>query len=356
MTSIAVVIPSLNPDERLTGVVQGLLAVGFKDIVLVDDGSAPENKRIFRSLETLPQVTVLEHPENRGKGRALKTAFAYLTEHRPDIRGAVTADGDGQHVAADVLRVAQALEEDAGGMVLGVRDFDAPQVPPRSRIGNKISRVTMRLLCGLRVTDTQTGLRGVPATLFPALLAVAGDRFEYETRVLLDLNRLGVPFRELVIETVYEGNNEVSHFRPLRDGLRVYGLMWDYFLRFVGSSLACFAVDIGLFWLLGRFAFGELPEHRQILFSTVVARILSSGLNFSLNRYAVFGSHRRLGGQLWRYAALCVALMLCSAGLVMLLCRFLPLPQSLLKCGVDTFLFLLSYQIQRRYIFKGTTP
>ena len=353
--NITVVIPSLDPDERLERVVHGLLDAGFSDFLLVDDGSAPEHTEVFRRLAELSQVTVLHHPVNQGKGRALKTAFAYLTEHRPDCEGVVTVDGDGQHLPQDVMRVAQAMTAGKREMILGARNFDLPAVPSRSRFGNKASRITMRLLCGLRITDTQTGLRGIPAVLFPALLAVRGERFEYETNALLELNQKGTAIREVPIETVYEGNNEVSHFRPVRDGLRVYCLILSYFLRFAGSSLLCFSVDLLLFYLLGRFVFHGLKEHNQILCSTVAARIVSSLLNFTLNRRAVFHASGRLTSLLCRFYALSITQMLCSAGLMMLLCWLLPVPQTLMKCVVDTTLFLVSYQIQRRYVF-GQKP
>lgn len=349
---ITVIIPSLNPDEKLLRVVQGMLDAGFTDVLLVNDGSDEQHLAPFRQAEALPGVTVLRHEVNRGKGRALKTAFAYILEQRPECRGVVTVDGDGQHGAADVLRLAQALLADDSRLYLGVRDFSRPEVPARSRFGNRTTSLTFRLLCGLRISDTQTGLRGIPRQFLKPLMEVSGERFEYETNMLLELRRLRLPYAELPIETIYIEENQTSHFRPVRDSLRIYWLILRHFVGYMGASLGCFLLDLALFTLCGRLLFAGLPEELQILWSTVAARICSSLLNFTLNRRAVFRSRESLGQTLWKYYALCICQMLASAGLVALVCALLPLPQTLAKFLVDTVLFCVSYQIQRRFIFK----
>ena len=150
LRNVTVVIPSLDPDDRLPAVIRGVQEQGFTDILLVDDGSAPENRHFFDTAEQEMGCTVLHHPKNLGKGRALKTAFAWLLEHRPDGAGCVTIDSDGQHQAADIRACTEkmlALEEDT--LVLGVRDFDGENVPPKSKFGNKCTSLVFRAFCGL---------------------------------------------------------------------------------------------------------------------------------------------------------------------------------------------------------------
>ena len=174
--SVTVVIPSLNPDEKLAGVVRDLIQIGFDDIILVNDGSCTEYTANFP--KDLPECTLLIHEVNRGKGAAMKTAFRYLLERDKRTDGVITVDGDGQHKASDVLACARAMQE-TRGVVLGVRDFDLPDVPPRSRMGNKITSLVFRLFCGIKISDTQTGLRAIPLEYLPAMLEVSGDRYEY---------------------------------------------------------------------------------------------------------------------------------------------------------------------------------
>ncbi len=349
---VTVIIPSLDPDERLAAVVEALTDGGFTDIVLVDDGSDAAHRPLFARLAALPQVTVLTHKTNRGKGRAIKTGLAYVLEHRPDSRGAVTVDGDGQHAAADVRRLAQALLADGSRVYLGARDFRAAQVPARSRFGNRTTCLVLRLLCGIRVRDSQTGLRAFPRRFLPSLLQVPGERFEYETNMLLEFADRHIPYAELPIDTIYIEKNESSHFRPVQDSWRIYRLILRRFFRFAGSSLLAALLDILLFTLFGRCVFRRQEPSLQILLATVSARLISSLFNFAVNRLAVFRSKSGLLSTLWRYYALCAAQMLASAGLVALLRMLLPLPQELLKCVIDLCLFFVSYRVQASRVFR----
>ena len=105
---VTAVVPSYEPDEKLIQVVDGLLAAGFDDIVVVNDGSHEGHLQPFAEAASRPGVTVLTHEVNRGKGRAMKTAFAWCVENRPDIDGVVVVDGDNQHRPKDAMAVAAA--------------------------------------------------------------------------------------------------------------------------------------------------------------------------------------------------------------------------------------------------------
>ena len=96
--NVAVILPSLNPDVKFSRVVDGLVEDGFRHIVIVDDGSDAEHQQWFEKAARHPQCTVLHHGVNRGKGRALKTAFSHVAKQLPEIAGVITIDGDGQHL------------------------------------------------------------------------------------------------------------------------------------------------------------------------------------------------------------------------------------------------------------------
>lgn len=353
---VSLILPSLNPSDKFDAVVDQAVAAGFADIVIVDDGSREDCKGHFRHAARHSQVTVLTHPVNRGKGQALRTAFAFLLENRPDCRGAVTIDGDGQHRIADILAVAEAVG-DGKRIVMGCRDFSGPQVPARSRSGNRITCGVFRLVCGIRLRDTQTGLRGIPAALFPALLQVRGDRFEYETNMLLDMKRMGVGFRELPIETVYEDDNSESHFRPVRDSVRIYKFILLYLL----SSLAGAGLDLLVFYvarllLQPRVEAWDMSEGSAVLCATVLARACSSFLNFNLNKSVVFHGAGGFGRTMLRYYCLAIPQMLLSAGLVYLLSRWASsgagVLTTLIKFVVDLALFFVSFRVQQGWVFR----
>lgn len=349
---ICVIVPSYNPDEKLISTVKGLAEEGFDDILVVNDGSDEAHTQPFTEVEKLQQVTLIHHEVNKGKGRAMKTAFRYCLENRRDMDGVVTVDGDGQHKPEDVRACCRAMLEKTGQscVVLGCRDFTRPDVPPRSRMGNNITRGVFRFACGIRISDTQTGLRAIPTALLPFMTEVSGERYEYETQMLLEMNKKGIPFQEVTIDTVYIEENASSHFHPFRDSFKIYAVI----LKFIMNSFLSFVIDIALFTILEYIIGERLPHWAMVLIATVGARAVSSLYNYYMNRSRVFEAEVSVKSSLPRYYVLCLGQMLVSYGLVNAISWLLKtgnLLTSLIKVLVDVTLFLLSFQIQRQWVF-----
>lgn len=225
MKDIAVLIPAYNPDGKLARLVGGLRG-RFGHVFVVNDGST-QGCEIFREIGPMVDA-VLTHEKNRGKGAAIKTGIAAIMERCPGVAGIVTADADGQHRVEDIASVARASLSHPKGLVLGVREFSGKDVPFRSRFGNVWTRIFFFLFTGLWIRDTQTGLRGIPRGLFGRLLALGGERYEYEMVMLADARRHGERPVQIPIATVYLDNNATSHFSPLKDSVRIYGALFRH--------------------------------------------------------------------------------------------------------------------------------
>lgn len=352
-SSVCLVIPAFEPTEELVYTVKALKPCWAGPLVVVNDGSVSKGaQEVFARVESLG-CTVLVHPQNRGKGAALKTAFAWCCAHVSQACvGAVTADADGQHLAKDILAVAASLRNHPNSLVLGCRDFAAVGVPARSRFGNRFMSGAMRLLFGMHLGDTQTGLRGIPLAFMRELARVAGDDYSFETNMLIETRSLSVNIIEVPISTVYANNNAASHFNPVLDSLRVVAIFARYALSSAASSfidLGAFAVLSSLFVALGL---GEL----SIAAATVSARVISGVVNFVLNSRLVFnrgdGITRR---EARRFGVLWVACMCTSAALVTGLSALLPaLAPLAIKVVVDVTLFFANYRIQEAWVFAGT--
>ena len=348
----AIIIPALNPPEALTGYIMELKKEGFDKIIVVDDGSRDEFKEIFRRLKDNYDCDLIVHAVNMGKGRALKDALNYyLNEYSQDYRGVITADSDGQHLVKDVIRMDDEMGRNDSALILGVRDFDRKNVPFKSKAGNRITRNVLKVLIGGNVTDTQTGLRGIPNQIVYEYLTLAGERFEYETTMLIESIKKDIPIREISIDTVYYDGNSETHFHPVKDSIRIYKLIFGSFIKYMFVSLSSFALDYGLFCLLSAVMIGAVDTIR-IWVATVIARVISSLYNYLMNRNVVFKSEKGIKQTIVKYYALCTVQMCCSAGLVLMATRWLHWPSPVVKPIVDTILFLLSYQIQSRWIFR----
>lgn len=337
-----ILIPAYQPDERLTALVKELLAQKL-EVVVVNDGSTG-CEAVFAALEELP-CAVLHHPHNCGKGRALKTGFEWMGTH--GFEAAVTADADGQHTAQDILRVAQAMEQAPGRLVLGARDVE--QMPGRSRFGNSLTRKLFALLYSVRISDTQTGLRGVPLAgegRLEKLLAMEGERYEYEMNMLVFSAQTFDGIVEVPIETIYIGENESSHFRPIKDGMKIYSVLLRRFPRFLVSSLLSAALDYGLFAALYYLAFGNAA------LSTACARVVSAVFNYLVNKRVVFRSDSEYYTPL-RYFGLAVVILALNAALMFVFADVLRFPAMLVKVLVECVLYCLSFIVQNNWAHRG---
>ena len=357
LNNITIILPSLDPDEKLPGVIEGLLEVGFRDILLINDGSKPENLHYFTEAAAAhPEVTLLHHAVNRGKGAALKTAINYFLVHRPEGMGVVTVDGDGQHHKLDILACAKAMKE-SGELILGCRDFDHPDVPFRSRFGNKTTCGIFKLFVGMTVSDTQTGLRAIPRKYLPTMLAIEGDRFEYETNMLLKLKQKSIPFQEVKIRTVYIEENKTSHFRVIRDSWRIYKLILAHFFRYTLVSISSAVIDEGCYIAFTGLLGGTLTGLALTASATAAARLISSLFNFFMNKKVVFQSGVRTGIALLRYYALALPMLAAQALLTHGVYALLSISEdatgtrALIYAVVMTVLYFVSYMIQQRWVF-----
>lgn len=361
LSKISVVLPSLDPDEKLIAVVDGLLEYGFTDIILVNDGSKQENLHYFLDLAAQhPQINLLHHEVNKGKGAALKNAFRWFLENRPDSFGVVTVDGDNQHHPADTRACCENMLK-TGHVTLGCRDFTLSHVPPRSRFGNQTTSAIFKIFVGMTLSDTQTGLRAIPRNAMKQFCEVSGDRFEYETNMLLAMKQNGIPYDEVKIRTVYIEENKSSHFHPIRDSWRIYKLILKHFFRYTASSLASAVVDTGLYALLTALLHSALTDPLLTTVCTVGARVVSSLLNFFMNQKLVFCSKVSTGKAMLRYYLLAVPQMIAQTLLTQGAYALLDIDddqtflRTLIYAVVMTVLYVASFMIQQRWVFAAKT-
>lgn len=355
-------IPAYEPDEKIKGLTEDLISRGF-DVVIVDDGSGHDYAALFEELSQ--KATVLTHSENRGKGAALKTGLKYInkymayTESVLTKTGAemisgrdaviVTVDADGQHLPDDVQRVAEISASRPEALALGSRAL-AGDIPARSRFGNTVTRHVYSAATGVKVHDTQTGLRAFHRSMIPRLLEIEGERYEYEINMLMILATKGVPVIEERIETVYEDNNSGSHFRTVRDAVRVY----KEILKFSASSLVSFAIDYCMYALLLA-ATGAAGIANGLIISNIGARLVSGTANYTLNRKLVFKSRAGFAKSALQYIALAAFILAGNTIVLNTLVCTLGMNSLLAKLVTEIIFFVISWTVQKYVIFFKET-
>lgn len=355
MLQIGIIIPALNPDDKLIALIRDFinaptLMTKIKEIIIVDDGSDEAHQSIFTQIATLPlaNLIILHHSTNHGKGAALKTGFSYLQKHFPTIPGVATMDSDGQHTVAALSSCLDNFIDNPQQLVIGVRHF-TNGIPFRSQFGNVMTSGLVRLLTHQDISDTQTGLRVIPMRYLAILVHFPGDRFEFEFDMLLQAKKYHIQVVEQPIPTIYLNGNSSSHFRVIQDSIAIYAR----FFKFATSGVISFVIDISLFYIVLFLLGNHILD--SILVATIISRVLSSIVNYAINHQIVFN---HAGHQTFlKYACLFIVQMLASGFFTDALTMILPASNgqfmpTVAKMIVDFILFIISYQIQRDFIFK----
>ena len=353
-SKIVIMIPAYNPDEKLLCFLADLVLYGYKKIIVVNDGSCEECKWVFDTTKEKYGCTVINHSINLGQGRAYKTGLNYyLLEskdggHYQNTIGVIQCDCDGQHHIEDINNCAEMLLNNPNRFILGVRDFSDKSIPFRSRFGNNLTSFIFRIFCGMDLKDTQTGLKGIPKALIPALMETPGERFEYASSVLLETKKRGVNIIQFPIRTIYINGNETSHFNPLLDSLRIYSMI----LRYLLSSLSGFVLDILFYAVLIRLLVSVFPKY-YIVISTYLSRAILSIYVYFVNKKVVFHNDDKVLPTAIKFFTLCMAQATVSGFSVSFLVGIFGGGKIALKLIVDTLLFFVSFQIQDRWVFSN---
>lgn len=344
-----VIIPVYQPETCLKKLVVDLWNKG-NQVILVDDGSDKDKQEEFSQLSEY--AIVLHHKQNRGKGAAIKTALKYIQENLWDYDIIGVMDGDGQHQVTDMERLILKARSCGRSLILGMRQI-SEKMPPRSRFGNTITSSIFQFMTGTVVSDTQSGLRAFSREMNREFYEVSGERYEYETNVLLYCAKHEIPIVEVPIETIYQDKaNRTSHFRILQDSFRIYKELlkekvpWR-FSKFTGISLSSFLLDYVMFALLMIF----LPHTTaMVLAGNIVARLISAYYNYSMNCKYVFHRKKTFYTGLF-YFALAGFILVINNLILEGFIFVLHLPIHPAKFLTECMLFLISWFVQNKVIF-----
>jgi len=341
---IALIVPAYRPTDDMIPMLERFAGNPDYVPVVVNDGSGEAYDAVFRRIPA--GCVFLEHEVNRGKGAALKTALRYVIDRLPECALAVTADADGQHHYEDILRVVESAARHPGTLVLGSRAFDG-NVPFKSRWGNAITRQVFSIASGVKVRDTQTGLRAFDRDAMEKFAEIPGDRYEYEINMLLYAAREGIEILEETIRTIYIDDNSASSFHPFRDSFKIYACI----LKFALSSIIAFLVDWILFNLLSLVPFGLGPAGNVTL-SQVIARVVSATVNFIVNKKVVFKSREDWKGEFVKYAVLAVVVLLCNILLMRLLHGVLGWNKNVAYVLIQVVMYTSNFVLQGKLVYN----
>ena len=351
---ISVIIPLSAPDEATAGYIEDLIKNKIEDIILVA-GNEKAHREFTEKAALRSEVTVI-CAKKPGRGAAIREAFRFLSENRKDTDGAICCTEDGRYPYEALDICIKAFEENPGCVICGARDLENENAPAKKRAGSKISSLIYRFATGIRLKDTQSSLRLIPADQFEYFAKLAGKSKGYETRMIIGIMNKKIPYTEVSVPFVYTDENVRENFRSFKDRIIVYSIVLAYFLKFAISSVSSYLIDMGIYALLLYFLENRLSVGSQVLVCTVVSRVISSLFNFTLNRKTVFKATDNLAASTVRYYIIAVIKLAASYALIYFFTDLLCITgfaQLIIKAIVDIVLFLFSFQFQKNWVFKN---
>ena len=332
------IIPAYEPEGILLSILT-IIKNSFYKIIIVDDGSSGANEKLFIKIGEIPNTVMLKHPKNLGKGAALKTAFKYCIKLDTRSCGAVTMDADGQHCSDDVKKIGTALMNDPYSLHLGKREFTR-EVPWKSLVGNSITKFVYSIFVGSRLSDTQSGLRGIPLTALPKLLEIKSNAYDYELGMLLFAEQNHVKINEIPITTIYSKNNSTTHFKPLIDSVKIYSV----FLKYLINSIVIGIIDLLVFIFVYK-------QTNEIFVSYFLGRLVFCYCSYK-NSTKYFQASEIMRGQIIRYILLVLCSLFLSYSFASILMLIYGINIIFAKLIAEISLFLYNFSVQQSYIFN----
>lgn len=230
---ICCIVPTYNNADSIIHVVTGLMPY-CRDIIIVNDGCTDNTPLL---LKELPNVTVLNHSHNMGKGAALRTGFREAL--KKGFHFAITLDADGQHYPEDVEIFLKENIAHPNALIVGERDLDGVDRSGGSTFANLFANFWFAVQTGQYLADTQTGFRLYPLHHLVGLSHIT-SRYEAELELLVWASWAGVQIISSPIKVFYPPREErVSHFRPLYDfgRITVFNTLFTLLALIVGWPL-----------------------------------------------------------------------------------------------------------------------
>lgn len=351
------VIPAYDPPRSLADYVSSLIYAGFDKIIIVNDGSGTECLPVFMKLARIG-CRIVTHEERQGMGAALKTGFlCYQENYSGKTDGVITLNADCQLAVREVEKVASSLsnEQKMGSfaLVVGTRSFDGPEVTSYDEKMNKATKTIYRILFGLSLQDPVSSTLGIPDVRVPECIAVAVNGYGYDSSLLIALEDAGI--LQVPVKYPKRDPDAEQHFRKGKDTFLILLSIFKKFIMYSVTSLMATFVDLLLFGIFTSVTFAGNPM--AIIYSTILARVVSGSVNYILTKHFVFRYQSRAKEQArsaGQFVVLQAAQCLASAFSVHILDLLLNGNVVGLKVLVDAILFFVSYKVQHKYIFKDS--
>ena len=231
MNKIIIVIPAFNPLQLFIPFVQKLIMLQPKKIIIVNDGSNVRYANIFEELATHSLCHIIQYEQNMGKGFAIKTALQYIVKNEKDFAGVLTTGADNQHKIEDIQKIVETKDLFSDGLIIGVREFRHKELPISNFLGNRVASMLFEFLFHKRLLDIQSGLRYIPRKEVFWVKKVSGQRFNFDTNMLIAAIRRKVPIYEVPIGEAKMKKNSFTYYDEILNTKMILKQIWHSYWK-----------------------------------------------------------------------------------------------------------------------------
>lgn len=339
----AVILPVHNPEDSFFDYVVELSLTGFKDIIIVNNGSSKNHNYLFEYLSVLSYCTVISNGYTKDYACSLKTAIQFIDDNMPYIEGVIAVDITKEYTVDDIVKLSVHITKHPSSLALGVRDIDENH--SKSRLFSK----ALSLFHGINLKDIHTGIRAFTKDMFQMVLRLDGCHDRFWLDMLIHSKKESHAILAISLESTYTMDIETY---DIKDSAKILFHLVRVALNYAWSSIICASIDLTLFALLTVLFMPYFDKYTAVAISAFAARGVSSVVNFSINRKIFSSAGTTLFGTCIRYYTLLSIQLSISTFFLNFLGDFILINNVILKALIDIVLAVISYQFQLRWVFK----
>lgn len=328
-SEMVILMPVYNPNERIINYVKKLKENNYQ-VVLINDGSKSEYHSLFEKM--VHDCKIISYPLFKGKGYAIKKGIHYIKEHLQDKKGIIILENEYDLMYINHIRT--------------VINKNSQKMCVVHHKGKRFLTKLFSMIYNKEFIDVDSELFGFSMNYLDQMMAV--DENCYEVQSLIQSVQNNQEIEEIQLE------NKQQPFHLKNKTIQVLYVIFLHLIRFVSSSIISSVIDVLLAWiLLDVLKIWMTNDFWRIALSSLIARVLSTIVNYVINKKYVFKGKASSKQTAIRFLILTIIITILSTLFVYVASSLHIMSEKLAKPVGDLLLFLLSYSAQTKWVFKN---
>lgn len=328
-SEMVILMPVYNPDERIVNYVKKLKENNYQ-VVLINDGSKSEYHSLFEKM--VHDCKIISYPFFKGKGYAIKEGIHYIKEHLQDKKGIIILENEYDLIHINHIRT--------------LINKNSQKMWVVHHKGKRFLTKLFSMIYNKEFIDVDSELFAFSMNYIDQMMAV--DENCYEVQSLIQSVQNNQEIEEIQLE------NKQEPFHLKNKTIQIMYVIFLHLIRFISSSIISSVIDVLLAWiLLDILKLWMTSDFWRIALSSLIARILSTIVNYVINKKYVFKGKNNSKQTAIRFLILTIVITILSTLFVYAASSLHIMSEKLAKPVGDLLLFLLSYSAQTKWVFKN---